>query len=474
MGRIRLQNARNILLPFNLLLGMLIGVYGFALSEGEVSLEYVSRVISGLSFFLIFIQFYQLKYVNVKLISSVGAFLLGCNIFSFGEFYVCFFGHEDLLVYPTWFSSNLDIKFRTGFYMLAAIQCAFSGIFAYFTFSKRNIKEKTVKYDLTNRQWVKIGLVFLVVGLPCRLYWDYLNMLLGSSNNMYSGGASVSGLLDDLQVLFIPGLICVLHGLRKKKTLVLSIIGVVMAMEVLVMATSGNRRLYITSLIGLIFYFYYEYPWEKHAKWKIVLFGFWGIIILNYLELIRKYRFLGLGANFFNAISVSDLFSLDFLWDSLAEFGLTSHAIYYDFLYVTRFADFYLGKTFLTAIVYIIPIGFIINVNKQAASIIERLSGSAVGGSMINDLYINWGWAGLAVAPLVGYFISRLGYRSVERGKISFENIYMFFVFPMILGYARGDIYEVLRPAAYIYMLFALCTRFLWRPHIVEKISVDG
>lgn len=468
MSKIGLQNARSILLPFNLLIGVLIGVYGFALSECQVSLGYVSTVISLLSLILIAFQFLQLKYVNVKLISAIGAFLLGCNFFSFGEFYVCFFGHEDLLVYPTWFSTNLDVKFRTGFYMLAAIQCAFSGIFAYFIFSKRNVKKKTIKWDLTNKQWLKIGLVFLAIGLPCRLYWDYLNMLLGSSNNMYSGGASVSGLLDDFQVFFIPGLICVLHGLREKKELVLFIIGFVMAAEVVVMATSGNRRLYITSLVGLFFYFYYEYPWKKHAKWKIILFAFLGITILNYLELIRKYRFLGLGANFFNAISISDLFSLDFLWDSLAEFGLTSHAIYYDFLYITRFTDLYLGKTFLTAIIYIIPIGFIINVNKQAASIIERLSGSAVGGSMINDLYVNWGWAGLFIAPFVGCFIARLGYRNVERGKINFENIYMFFVFPMILGYARGDIYEVLRPATYIYILFALCTKFLCRPHIVD------
>ena len=249
----------------------------------------------------------------------------------------------------------------------------------------------------------------------------------------------------------------------------LGIIGTVMAVEVLVMALSGNRRLYITSLVGLVFYFYYEYPWKKHEKWKIILFGILGITVLNYIELIRKYRFLGLGANFFSAITFSDLFSLNFLWDILAEFGLTSHAIYYDFMYITRFSDLYLGKTFLTAIIYIVPIGFIINVNEQAASIIERLSGSAVGGSMINDLFVNWGWAGLFVAPFVGYFIARLGYRSVERGKISFENIYMFFVFPMILGYARGDIFEVLRPAAYIYILFFLCTKYLWRPHIVES-----
>lgn len=468
MDRIRLKNARFVLLPFDILIGMLMGIYGYTLSGGIVSLGHVSKVISLLSFSLIIIQFLQLKYVNVKLISSVGAFLLGCNFFSFGEFYVCFFGHEELLVYPTWFSYNLDIKYQTGFYMLAAIQCAFSGIFAYSIFSKKNVRITTVKKDLTDTQWLKIGFVFLLIGLPCRLYWDYLNILLGSSNNMYSGGASVSGLLDDFQILFIPGLICVLHGLRKNKALVISIIGVVMAMEVLVMASSGNRRLYITSLVGLFFYFFYEYPWKKHAKWKIVLFAILGITVLNYLELIRKYRFLGLGANFFSAISFSDLFSFDFLWDSLAEFGLTSHAIYYDFLYITKFSDLYLGKTFLTAIVYIVPIGFIINVNKQAASIIERLSGSAVGGSMINDLFVNWGWAGLFVAPFVGYFIARLGYRNVERGKINYENIYMFFVFPMILGYARGDIFEVLRPAAYIYILFSLCTKLLWPPHIVD------
>lgn len=469
MDRIRLKNARCFLLPINVILGILLGLYGLLCTENGVSLKHASTVISVLSLGLICLQFKQLKYMNVKLISAIGAFLVGCNLFSFGEFYVCFAGHEDLLVYPTWFSTNMVMKYRTGFYMLAAIQLAFAGVLAYFSFAEKSLKTKTYVRELTDTQWIKIGAIFLLIGLPCRIYWDYLNIRLGSSSNMYSGGASVSGLLDDFQIFFIPGLICFLHGFRSNKAFVLSCMGLVMVMEVLVMASSGNRRLYITSLVGLVFYYYYEYPWKQHAKWKIIFLGVLGMVVLNYIELIRKFRFVGLGANFFSAISFTDLFSLNFLWDSLAEFGLTSHAIYYDFLYLTSAADFYYGKTFLTAVIYIAPIGFIINVNKQAASIIERVSGSAVGGSMINDLFVNWGWYGLMFAPFIGYFIARLSYRPVERGKINFENMYMFFVFPMVLGYARGDIYEVLRPATYIFILFYICTKFLCRPHLIKR-----
>lgn len=469
MRSIRLNNIRHVLLPFTFVLGIMIGLYGYFWGETKVSLEQGSMVITVLSISLLCLHFWELKYIGIKLISVIGAFILGCNFFSFGEFYVCAFGYSDLLVYPTWFNTDFDIKYQTGFYMLAAIDMTVIGILYYFVYSKKHLREKVVHRDLSDLDWVKVGAVFLAIGLPCRLYWDYLNILLGSSANMYSGGAVVSGLLDDFQIFFIPGLICVLHGLRKYKTFSLSVIGLVMAIEVVVMAGSGNRRLYITSLVGLIFYFYYEYPWKRHSKWKMGLFAGLGMVILNFIELIRKYRFLGLGANFFAAIEFTDLFSLNFIWDSLAEFGLTSHAIYYDFLYFPSASGFYWGKTFLTAIVYIIPMGFIVNVNKQAASIIEKLSGSAVGGSIVNDLFVNWGWTGLMVAPFVGHFIARLSYRKAERGRINFENIYMFFVFPMVLGYARGDIYEVLRPAAYIFILFKLCTRYLCRPNIVNS-----
>ena len=298
MSRVRRNNARKLFLPLDIILGAIIGIYGFMLSGYNVSLEHASFVITLLSIALIAIDYFQLKYIGVKLISVVGAFILACHLFSFGEFYVCFFGHRELLVYQNWFSSDLDIKFRTGFYMLAALQCSFIGIFSYFLYSKHNRPRQGPKQDLTSVQWIKIGIVFLVLGLPCRVYWDYLNILQGRLSNIYAGGASVSGLIDDLQILFIPGVVCVLHGLRRNRITVITVVAIIIAVEFLVMASSGNRRLYITSLMGLVFYCYYEYPWKKRQWWKVAIFAVLGLVVLNYLELIRKHTFGGYPAGY--------------------------------------------------------------------------------------------------------------------------------------------------------------------------------
>lgn len=445
---------RFFLVFFNIIFSICIGIYAYYYSNQSISMNAGCSMIAWLSIVTLIIQLTQLKLSSVRIISVLGFFVIAMHLFSFGEFYVAAAGKSDFLVYKNWFTSDFYIKIKAALFCIAAIESVFVGIMLHLSFNKSDVND--VNKDISNSRWRFIGVCLLIVGLPCRLIWDYLSIQMASETNTYSGGANVSGLIDDLQFLFIPGLICLLHSFRHKKGLVLFVLLFVTGVSMIIMSLSGIRRLYITGIVGLMFYYFYEYNWKKHSIFKIIISIVCVIVILNFIEMIRKNRFIGLGSDFFNNITIWDFFSIDFIWDSFAEFGLTSHAIYYDFVYFPTEASHYNGLTFLYAIIYIFPVGFIYNVNQQGASIIESLSGVAVGGSILNDLFINFGWSSLFLAPLLGLFLSWLCYKPVKRGYINLDNIRTFFLCSILLNYARGDIMELLRPSVYILIFFYL------------------
>lgn len=450
----------NKILVWNLLIGIIIGCYGCFFNNHIISINWGCILISLVSLGLLIMQLTILYSLKVNLISTISFFIIACYLFCFGEYYVVFLGHENLLIYPNWFKKDFVGKYQSAIFSLASIQFIFIGIYYWLKKQTTNTK-KFVCEDVSDIQWLKIGLIFLVISLPCRLIFDYMTVLKGKTSMIYSGGPSLSGIIDDFQLLFIPGLMCILHSIKKKKSVVFCISFIVLLVEIYIMAQSGNRRLYVTSIAGIVLFLYYEYPFKKNKLIKFLIIGILGLVFLNFIELIRKYRFVGLGKTFFAAIDFTELFSSSVIIDCFAEFGLTSHSIYLAFANIKNLADFYWGQTFITSIIYTIPFGFIIDFNPQGSEIVAALSGSTVGGSIVTDLYVNWGWFSLFFAPFLGAFIAKISYNSTKLVKITTDNIFTFMIFPFVLGYARGDFFELSRPVIYTFILLYICKKLV-------------
>ena len=408
-----------------------------------------------LSFFTLLCQTISLKCYGVRTISVVTFFFIFNHVFNFGYYYIHLFKKDDFLIlFTNWFSKNFDVYLQKDLHVL---DYKFSvGI-------ENELKEKIV---------FEIGILLLIISMPCKLYWDFQQVMLSTISSEYAGGFSQSGLVDDIQVLFTPALICLISGKKNNKKKFAQVIMILyMVYSVLVMTMSGARRAYITGILALfVFYndFFSSENRNKHKILKSVVFLIMAIICLNFLTLIRDSRHSALGISAIIEGNISDLFSIDFIWETLAEFGITGSVIYFAVYFVPSFFDYMYGSMYLASMVYILPIGWLIRLNNASGGVIinklaqtYKMTISSVGGSVLGDLYINWGWFSLVAAVVLGYLIGKVAFISKrESDNINLRNIVAYSTGIVILNYARSSTSEILRPIFLIfisvYALFSL------------------
>ena len=422
-------------------------------------------------------QIVSLSHYGTGIINVLTFFFVLNHIFNFGYYYVHLFNKDEFLIlFTNWFSQNFDTKIEAALFSICAIQAMFCGVLIY-VYQHKNCStfDYKISAGLGNQLREKIifyvGLVMLIISMPCKLYWDIQQIILSSINSEYAGGFSASGLIDDIQVLFIPSLICLISGKkRNKKRFGKVIMLLYLIYSVTVMTMSGARRAYVTGILAL-FIFYYSFFNEgkkKHRIIKNVLLIVVAIVCLNFLTLIRDSRHSALGINAIFSGNLSEFLSVDFLWETLAEFGSTGSVIYFSVYFVPQFLNYMYGSMYLSSFIYIFPIGWLIKLNNASGGVVinqlaqsRRMTISSVGGSVLGDLFVNWGWFSIIAAVVLGYLIGKIGYISKQDSKdINLRNVMVYSVGIVILNYSRSSTSEILRPIAFImvgiYFLFFL------------------
>ena len=422
--------------------------------------------ITLLSLLTLLIQLYQMKKIGISMLSVIPIFIILLHLFHFGYYYVQAFGKEEFFIFQNPFLQGMEEKAIMGIFILCVIQAFHCGVII--TCSE----DPTIKHELRfaeghaeenkNRAAYMAGIALLLISAPCRLIWDIRAIAESILNGVYGGITASSGLLDDLQFLFIPAIICIMWGKKNSPKFVKIILVIYTLAAVYVMSASGARRQYITGIFALIIAYYQLFYIGKNKKvniLSILVFGVLCLILFNTLFLIREYRHTSLGIMYLLSNHFNEFFSLDFVWETLAEFGITVESTKYAMEYFPNTIPWQYGMTYLASIIYIVPVGWLIKLNASVGGLIYAVSGRAVGGSAITDLYANFGWFAILVAPFAGILLSKL--ESINSNSNNLITLYGLSTGSLILSYARGGFLEILRPIVYSIIIIYVVTSFI-------------
>lgn len=422
-----------------------------------------------LSFFTLLCQIASLKYYEIGIINIITFFFILNHIFNFGYYYIHLFAKDDFLIlFTNWFTRNFDVKINAALFSLCAIQAIFCGVIIYIYRQKKLLIldykiSIGIEDELKEEMVFWVGVLLLIVSMPCKLYWDFQQVTLSTISAEYAGGFSQSGLVDDIQVLFIPALVCLISGKKNNKKKFAQIIMILyMVYSILIMTMSGARRAYITGILALFVFYNDFFSSKNHNRYKFIKsigLLIMAIVCLNFLTLIRDSRHSALGLSAIFEGNFSDLFSIDFIWETLAEFGITGSVIYFSVFFVPNLFNYMYGSMYLSSIVYILPIGWLVKLNNASGGVIinklaqsYKMTISSVGGSVLGDLYINWGWFSIIAAVILGYLIGKVAYISKKESEgINLKNIVAYSTGIVILNYARSSTSEILRPIVFVF-----------------------
>lgn len=427
------------------------------------------RCIACISLILLLLHLIQTKCLGIPIISVTSVFIILSHVFNLGYYYLKLFEKEDFFLFGDWFKYDLDTKVNSGMFSIIAVHCVVMGIVIAQDWNMQKSVYTTYEMDESNEAEIiairNVGIVLLFITLPCRLYWDYLMIRQSFISGGYVGGVESSGLVGDIQTLFVPAFLCYLYSLKNKKSFKLWVFSYV-GICIVVMMLSGSRRYYVTGIIIIAIFYLKEYKANKKKNFfKYLLIAYGGIILLNLMTYIRNSRL----ASSNDAFSISLLFSLDFLWETFSEFGITGNVSYYACKYFPSLSKFLFGQTYLGAIVYILPIGWLISLKASVGSIIYALSHNAVGGSYIGDLFANWGWFSIPFAILTGLLIGSICNEVDERSDIK-SVVLKYAVGYFVINYVRSSTLEILRGSVYTIILITVLYKFVF----LHKNNIEG
>ena len=414
--------------------------------------DYVSYIsISLLSFQLIIL--YILKY---SIFSFQTIFIILSYIFNFSFFWLISLGKADFIFFSTWIGTDMSEKCNSALFAIICIHAVFTGL----VWKNSIVTENRKHYDDSKRVFT-IGLVLMIVGIPFKLEYDYLNIINSIANGGYGGFAGTVGLVDDFQHFAIAGIICMIASGYKSRAFYLMLIITVFAYFFFVMTASGDRRYYVTAIIGIIMAYVGSRTIKQNKpganrKRKGLLYValFFGLIFLsNILNLIRNTRLHSLGSEIVSQTTFEQLFSLNGVWEAMGEFGVTINALLLAQQYVPDIIPYQYGLSYFYAILFILPIGSFLPIpNASIGRAITTTAGIPVGSSYVLDLYANFGYIAFIPAFIIGLIMSSIigGTSNVSKKKLALTCSFSY----ILLNYVRASTIEIVRPVVYISISF--------------------
>lgn len=390
-------------------------------------------------------------------------FMVLSHLFNFSFFWLIAIDKSDFIFFPNWMYTDIPLKCKAAYFSLMCIQGVFSGlVWNLNTVSGFRKPTSPVDERANQRQVFFIGLTMLIIGIPFKLYFDYLNILNSIANGGYGGFGGVSGLIDDFQHFAVAGVITMIASGYKKKSFSYILVGIVFTYFLFVMTASGDRRYYITAIIGVMVALIGAY-FRNSKKRRFVLrqlLTYAGVFVLvlfflNLIAVIRYQRGSSLGSEMVAQSTLEQLFSLDGIWETLGEFGITINALVIAQNVVPSAIPFQYGLSYLYAVIFILPIGAFVHIpNASIGHAITSYVDIPVGSSYVLDLYANFGYLAFIPAILLGIILSRfvsIKTNSVAKGlALSSSLTYI------LINYVRSSTMEVLRPAVYILIMYYL------------------
>lgn len=342
-------------------------------------------------------------------------FLIFSTIFHFGEAFLLGINRYDLFYY-----TNIDLAGDMYTYNLAniyaiAVQAA---VVVGACLSSRNVKHKsimiyrtsvgkTIYSILTNNRKLtyKAGLISALIGATPTVLYNYLMIKQTMAGGVYAGiRESVDfGPLMLLTIFFKVGVIAMILGsIEENKPRKAKMILVCAVIFELLCMLSGNRGKQLCIILTYI-YIYYRYigkfNWKKIIPWVAV-----GYVGISFLYFISSHRAYGIGTSL---SELSQMFNGEPVFRLLAEQGSTLNMVALTLRDVPQYTSVKFGTEYLASLLSVFPNtgGWMGNLVNLVGTLKYLNTTLTLGDSYIAELFLNFWWFGILLAPFIGGFI---------------------------------------------------------------------
>ena len=397
---------------------------------------------------------------KIKVFDYRFVFVALSYLFMFGRVFYAWCGKEYV---ASWWLQDFfspSAMYHACIYILLSLQACFIGFFAFNKKKNHNdfFNESSlfirVKKEET-RPLLISAIVILCIGLPSRLFMDFRAIWYSSQTGWYEAGGGVVGFIDDFAFFFIPGVFLLLESFKNDKKKKITIFLVFIYFFV-VMILTGDRRYYVSGLLALGCYYLYRLN-KKRSIFFYIFLIFVCVFTLNLIEIVRHNRYGGitslgvfLSNNFLKLFDFSNTFD-----DVFTEFGISFYSVVVAVDNVPdKLLAFQYGKTFIYALMSIIPLGgYLAGDFSSPSDYINEKVDLPLGGTFFGDLYMNFGYTlGIAFAFIIAFLIGKY-FTSLSRKKNCISIVYYFSSFYILINLVRATFYEVARPLVWILVL---------------------
>ena len=306
-----------------------------------------------------------------------------------------------------------------------------------------------------------IGFILIIMGLIPMLYLDISRILLyinGNYLDTYTIGAS--GFIVTISRFTEIGVIMLLIGIHKNKKKAYITLLIIVIYETIIMFT-GNRGRPIMFLT-IVFYIYINFI--KKIGFKQFLNIILGVYILGFvLTFVGQIRMLQLNTESIFLALKNSLINFSF-YQVLAEFGVTIISLGLSLEYFSFIESFSYGSNYVASLLTIFP-----NINDFLDPIVEKSifvyslpSHAFLGGSIIGELYYNFGNFSYIFAIIIGIFvgfISKKVKENILRKKYIVLSIYLI-LFPNILWWIRSYFIDMVREFVWTTLLILFLYKY--------------
>lgn len=303
-----------------------------------------------------------------------------------------------------------------------------------------------------------VAFMLVVMGAPFRAYVDVMR-LLGASSSGYEGVYSlvIPSIIQAAAFFFDAGvlMLLLLYGKSGKGS---ALFWGILAYKLVAMSTGARQEAFCFIVIWCFLYYGYI---RRLSAGRIAGLFIGSIVLLYAVDAFGELRAQG-----FSAASLQTYLSgqtlLDVVWDSLGEFGCAFTTLAVAVGEVPSLLDYGMGGSYLAGVLSVIPtlVGHFPDLKAATVFTVSLPGTDFFGGSVLGELYYNFGWFGLAGAFLVGSAVSACqnGLNGLLSGQADAKAWIAAIVSVFMLLYVRGYFTDAMMKFAYTLLVTWVAT----------------
>lgn len=299
------------------------------------------------------------------------------------------------------------------------------------------LKSKHFRYS--NKVAILIGKIICITCIPLRLRSDFLKMQASKSGNYFdvfniaeSGVASMFGYFAFTGIAI---LIIEYSKTNKKKAEIITITTIFYLIASMLYGGRGQQ------LTIILLYVYIYFKCIRKLKFKsIVMVAMLGWLLLILLNAIFMIRLEGFPTIDELILAFQRSLAADPVLKIIEELGGTQYTVVLAIEKIKRLSEATLGATYLSALPLVfINIKGILDPFIRSSHFVRLIGVRYIGGTYIGELFYNFRYLGIIVAPAIGWFVNIIS-QKVDRhiyAKNSIKVAYYVPLFTHILWWVR-------------------------------------